>query len=52
MSSKETSSMSEIDSAFSIVKKVHHEVIEMVAVSLTQSRCSHGSRKMAGTRYA
>lgn len=28
MSSKETSSMSEIDSAFSIVKKVHHEVIE------------------------
>ena len=28
MSSKEVSSMGEIDSAFSIVKKVHHEVIE------------------------
>ena len=28
MSSKDASSVSEIDSAFSIVKKVHHEVIE------------------------
>ena len=28
MSSKDASSLSEIDSAFSIVKKVHHEVIE------------------------
>ena len=28
MSSKDVSSLSEIDSAFSIVKKVHHEVIE------------------------
>lgn len=28
MSSKEASSLSEIDSAFSIVKKVYHEVIE------------------------
>ena len=52
MSSKDASSLSEIDSALSIVKKVHHEAIENGGSVADAIRMLHISRKRAGTHYA